>query len=456
MRRRAPRLAVAAAVALAAVALLAAAAPAPAVTSSGWAPAGSITDTDQVTFAGEGIAIAAGGAGTLVWQNAPDLMTDRLAQFALRQPPKPVALAAPLVGASQAAAVADGFAIGALDEQHVFQVRFGAGGTPMTPGLAQHLVSYPAVIGAGDGEVAVLGASGAQPVLTICRPTGCGRTIALASSRGTLSTDGAEAQGSGLAVAVSPAGAIVAAWILNGQVQARTRSAAGRLGPTQTLARVQPQVWMAAAMSVGGRAALVWESQNDRRIARPGPALSATLAAAALAPPGGRFATPIRLGFFAASPSTLGPTDVTLSAPPVVAVAFNGALPLALWTGHSASGFVIESSNLERPAQAPQTVSPPHQSATLGDLSSAPGKGLLATWLACTFNFQHVCYPWALQAAPAAPGEVFAPSVQIAPGPFDATFFSAGAVGAIDPASGDVYAAAVNNQTLTLFSRGPW
>jgi hypothetical protein len=461
MRTHASRLAGAAAVIAAASVLFAAAAPAPAVPSSGWAPAGSITDTDESTFVGSGIAIGPGG-GVIAWQNEPDRMTDALARFSASATPARLALSRPLAGATQLLALAGGgSAIGAIvPATHEFQLRFvgasGAGGRALTPGSAAQLPSQEAAIAAGPGgTVAVLGASGAQPVLTLCRPAGCGRPLALAPSTGTISTDGATATGTGLAVAVAPDGSVLAAWVGNGELQARWLRSDGSLRPTQRLARMHSQVWLAAAISAAGRAVLVWESQDDRHVVRPGPAMSPTLAAAASAPEDGSFGAVAALTSFAPTRATSGPMNTALSEPPVVAAAFHGTRPIVAWTAHGLSGFSVAAADLDAPAASEQTLSPPGMDATLGALVSAPGDGALAAWMACAPDSQGVCFPWQLQAAQAPAGGPFEAASTLRAGPSDATYFSAGAVAAIDPRSGRAWVAAASTDTLYLFSRPP-
>jgi hypothetical protein len=305
----------------------------------------------------------------------------------------------------------------------------------------------------GAGKIAVLGASGAQPVLTVCTVAGvCGRTATLAPPSGVLSVNGGQAQGSGLAVAIGSDGSVVAAWVRNGILDARWRTAAGRLGPTQELARVHAQVWLAAAVSASGSAALVWESQDDKRMARPGPATSTTEAQATTAPPGGRFTATQTLASFPASNATEGPGDVALSEPPVVAVAFDDDRPIAAWTGHNATGFTVRAASLDNVGASVQTLSPPGQSATLGALATAPKDGAVAAWLACDYNSQHVCSPRTLQAARAAPGQPFGALRTLPGASYDFTFFSPDTVAAIDPATGRPWVAATSSNSIDLFT----
>jgi len=458
MRTTAARLTAAAAIA-ATAGVLAAGSPAPAATSSGWAPAGAIAvrNSPSVVFAGPGIAISPAGAGMIAWEDLPNGPGDLLATFSAAAAPRRIALAYPFKGAVTGLVPvrAGGFALGTVAQVALpgetttvaFQLAFGTDGPSFTPGLRQRLESYPAVMAAAGAGVAVLGASGAQPVLTICTRGGCGRTVALAPSTGTLSTSGGEAQGTGLAVAGSSSAEVLAAWVRNGRVEARLRSPTGQLGPLQELARVHKQVWLAGALSATGAGAIVWESQDKGHRVAPGPTNSPTTAQAALAPAGGRFGAAITLGSFPASPALTGAAAAGLSEPPVVAVDFDGSRALALWTAHGAGGFAVDSGDLDDPAATQQTLSPPDASAYLGALAVAPGSGALATWLAC--DPSGTCQ---LQAAQAPAGGAFAPAATVAPGPFEYTYFARGAVGAIDPSSGRAWVAATSPHGVYLFS----
>jgi hypothetical protein len=459
----------AAAAAFAAAGLLAvlagASSPAAATSVASWVAAGTLTDTDQVTFSGDGLTIAPDGGGVLAWETYPDLETRAIATFAAESKITRVTLEPALAaGATQVVALDGGHVViggikgGAANGAFTLQVTDarGSSSAPLIPGAAQHLQSQIAVMEANRaGQIAVVGASGAQPVLTVCSVSGgCGRTVALAPSTGVLSVNGGQARGTGLAVAIAADGSVVAAWVRNSVLNARWRTPTGRLGPTQHLARVHAQVWLAAAVSVSGRAALVWESQDDKSFVRPGPATSTTEAQAATSPSGGRF-TPVQtLDSFPADQATDGPGDVTLSEPPVVAVAFDNSRPIAAWTGHNATGFTVRAADLDNLGSSVQILSPPGRSATLGALATAPNAGAVVAWLACRYNSQQVCWPDGLQATQAGPGQPFSAPRTLPGTSYDPTFFSADAAAAIDPTTGRPWVAATSSSNIDLFTQG--
>ena len=430
--------------------------------ATSWVPVGSLSDSDQVTFAGDGLAFASDGGGVLAWETYPDLETRAVAALTADSRVTRVALAPPFAaGATQVLAlngrraVIGGIEGGSAKGSFALETA-GPGGHSLrlvVPGARQHLQSQVGVIAANRaGEIAVLGESGAQPVLTVCSAAaGCGRTLALAPSTGVLDLNGAEAQGTGLAVAITAGGDVLAAWVGNGTLDARWRTPAGRLGPTQPLARVHSQIWLAASVSVSGRAALVWESQDDEQLARPGPASSPTIVQAATAPTAGRFAAPQTLDRFPASDAFNGPADAALSEPPVVAVAFVGTRPIAAWTGHSATGFTIRVADLDSVGNSTQTLSVPGQSSTLGALATA-NTGAVVAWLGCDYDSQHVCWPRKLQAARATPGQPFGVPATLPGASYDATLFSRDAVAAIDPITGRAWIAAASGDQLDLFT----
>jgi hypothetical protein len=318
------------------------------------------------------------------------------------------------------------------------------------------LQSRVAAIAANStGTVAMLGASGGQPVLSVCAlGLHCGPTAALAPSGGVLSTDGAMAAGSGLAVAIGVDGRVISAWVRNGQLEARWRAPDGRLGPLQRLATVRSQVWLSVAISATDRAVLAWETQEDDDVVRPGPADSPTTAAVATASAGGRFAPPATLGSFPASPATSGAADVTLSAPPVVEAVFDGARPLVVWTAHDARGFIIRAANADATSATSQTLSDPAQSATLGAIASAPSRGAIAVWSSCRFTGSS-CSPGEVQVSRAATGGHFA-SAQTIPGAQTSfTFFARPAVAAIDPSTGTAWVATTISQNVRLWRQSP-
>lgn len=445
--------------------------------ASGWSTVGTLTASGQVTFASPGMQIAPDGGGAIGYEVYPDTETTSIATFSgssgrLHSTTLRPALQA---GVSTVAALDGGrAAIGGLEgglASGGFALQFvGPGSTAsraQVPGVRQGLQAPFAVMAGNGREIAVLGASGgkppfdqaalsgASPVLTLCTPAGgCGRTVALAPA-GDMSVDGVEAQGSGLAVAVGGGGRVVAAWVRDGMLEARWRSAGGRLGPLQKIAAVHAQVWIALALSAQDRAALVWESQDVPNTVRPGPTTSATSVGAASAPAGGTFGRPLTLDGYPATAGSHaggGARDATLSEPPVVAVTFDGTRPIAAWTGHDDAGFLVRSADLDDLAGTEQTLSARGASATLGALAAAPGRGLVIAWLSCTENRQHVCFPelpWAAQAP--SDGRFGRPA--LLSGPDDgATLFSPALAAAIDPASGRPFVAEAYESTLVLFS----
>ena len=428
-----------------------------------WIPAGSIATNDSVTFAGAGIATASDGTGELAYDVYPALSTPDYATVSaphglsrVRLDPALQLSATALAALPRGGIVLGGIATGA----RAFALALVRPGKPtpaiVLPGLRQGLQAQVAVIAANPtGTVAVLGASGAQPVLSVCEPgLRCGPTAALAPSHGVLSTNGAMAAGSGLAVAIGADGRVIAAWVRNGHVEARWRTPNGRLGPLQQLAAVSSQVWLSVAISATGRAVLAWETQGDNDVVRPGPADSAATAAVATASAGGRFSRPSTLGSFPASPATSGAADVTLSAPPVIEVAFDGARPLVAWTAHDGRGFIIRAAGADAAATTSQTLSDPAQSATLGALVGTSNSGAIAVWSSCRFTGTS-CSPSEVQASRASAQGHFA-SAQSIPGTQTSfTFFARPAVAAIDPTSGTAWVATTIFQNVRLWRQSP-
>jgi hypothetical protein len=173
---------------------------------------------------------------------------------------------------------------------------------------------------------------------------------------------------------------------------------------------------------------------------------------AATAPAAGRFGAARTLDRFPASDAIDGPADVTLSEPPVVAIAFDDARPIAAWTGHNAAGFTVRVANLDSVGTSTETLSMPGQSSTLGALATAANTGAVVAWLGCDYNSQHVCWPRTLQAARAAPGQPFAAPAALPGASYDATFFSRDAVAAIDPTTGRAWVAATSANHIDLFT----
>lgn len=404
-----------------------------------------------LAFAGRGIAIAPDGTGAIAWQANADVETSMVATFSPTAPPRRLHIRLP-DGADAVAALGGGrAAIGALglDVGSPFELEVVGPGrrasAPLIPGAAQHLQSRPAVMASNAaGELAVFGASGARPVLTICTAAGCGRTEGLGASTGALDVD----DGGALAVALGADGWTVAAWVENGAVEARWRAPGGRLGPTQRLGRVRTYVWLAAAVSAGGRAALVWESQDDRHPVRPGPATSATVALGATAPTAGAaFSAPVTLGRYPANRSIVPRANGALpTASTVVAAAFDGARPLAAWTGHDAHGFTVHAADLDAPAATEQTVSPAGESATLGALASTPAAGSIVAWEAPALG--------EVQVAQAPAGEPFGAPRSL-PGGVYTGAYGASAVAALDPATGHPWVGGIGGQGLVVLSGTP-
>jgi len=427
-----------------------------------WTLVGMIATNDSVTFAGPGIAFARDGTGVLGYAVYPALRTPAYATLSASRGISRVRIAPPLpISATALVALPGGAAVigGTATGTRTFALGLVRPGerTPPTvlPGLTQGLQPRVAAMAANSsGTIAILGASGAQPVLTICAPgLRCGQSVALAPSTGVLSTNGAMAAGSGLAVAIGADGRVVAAWVRNGHVEARWRAPDGRLGPIQRLSAVRSQVWLSAAISTADRAVLAWETQGDHDIVRPGPADTPTTAAVATAPAGGSFTRPAILDSFPASSATRGPSDVTLSPPPVVEVAFDGVRPLVAWTAHDARGFRVRAADADSPSTTTQTLSDPAQSATLGALATAPRRGAIAVWVSCAFT-RGICWPDEDQAARAPSGGLFGPATTIATGQ-GSTFFARPAAAAVDPKTGTAWVATTAAQGIVLWRQSP-
>lgn len=422
-----------------------------AAASSPWRVVAGFDEDIQLplALAGHGIAIAPDGDGVIAWQANADAENTMVATFTATSPPRRLHVELS-TGANEVAALGGGrAAIGVLSGgvNGTFSLQVvgpaATASAPVIPGAAQGLQSRPAVMASnGAGAIAVLGASGAQPVLTICSATACGRTVPLAPSTGILDAT----PGKGLAVAIGADRRAVAAWVEDGVLEARWRSPDGRLGPTQRLGPVHSQVWIAAAMSADDRAALVWESQDVHDLARPGPAMSATVAMASTAPAGGSFSTAARLASFPADRATAGPDDVTLAGGPVVAVAFDGARPLAAWTGHAAGGFVVRTGDLDALGSTGQAVSPPRTSATLGGLASSPDRGSIVVWLAPALE--------ELQVAQAAAGQRFG-APQSLPGGAYSAGYGPSAAAAIDATTGTPWVVGLGGVAGVVVLSGP-
>jgi hypothetical protein len=215
---------------------------------------------------------------------------------------------------------------------------------------------------------------------------------------------------------------------------------------------MRSQVWVAAAISAGGRALLVWESQNDASTTLPGPATSRTVAAAASAPENAPFSAAQELASFPPSAAG-GPNGAALSEPPVVAAAFDRTRPIAAWTGHDAGGSSVQTADADEAAATTQTLSAPGTEAILGALATAPGRGALMAWLDCRPNQNAICFPISLQAAQAPPGGPFAPAATPSADAYNTNMDLVGAAAAIDQTSGVGWVAAAGVDQIKLFSR---
>jgi len=415
--------------------------------SSGWTAAGTLAAGDDPVFAGNGISVAPGGNGVIAWTDYPGAA--RFATFSGSRTLRRAGYTGrPLLfpdAQGDLLALAGGRAV-VVGAEPSTTTRFSLAAQELGPGTA---VSKPQLLGgqnnreadaavmaaAANGRLAVLGDTPDNAVLSVAAPRARFGTPVVISPAGTLTEGGGEAPATALAVAVDDAGDVLAAWVRNGVLEARWRDADGRLGPLQQIAPVDSQVWLAAALSAKGTAALVWETQNDDDPARPGPATSATTIAAATAPLDGSFAAPTQLDSFPATNAINGPANAAISSTPVVGVVFSGEQPVVAWTGHANGVFTIRTAELQDLGSSGRTLSDPAQTSTLGSLAAMPGGGAILAWTSrAPMSGQSE-----IETAQSAAGAAFGPA-QTLPG-HDHT--GTLAVVAVDPLSGTAWLAAL-------------
>lgn len=417
----------------------------------GWTLAGTLATGDDPTFAGSGISVAPGGGGVIAWDDYPD--EARFATFSSAKPPRRAGyMARPLLSPF---AQGDLLALGGgralvVGAEPSTTTRFSLAAEELGPGAAS---SKPQVLGrqdnreadgavmaaAANGRLAVLGATPDNAVLSVAAPHGRFGAPVVMSPAGTLTEGDSFVPAAALAVAVDDAGDVLAAWVRNGELEARWRDAGGRLGPLQPIAPVDSQVWLAAALSAQGTAALVWETQDDADPGRPGPATSATTIAATSAPLDGSFAPPTQLDSFPATTALNAPASAALSSAPVVGVVFSGEVPVVAWTGHSGGLFTIDTADLDNVGSSEQTLSDPAQTASLGALVAAAGGGAIIAWTSRPpMSGQNE-----VDTAQSAAGAPFGPAQQLPGDDYAFTYFSNPVAVAVDPVTGTAWLAAL-------------
>jgi hypothetical protein len=435
--------------------------------SPGWSAAGTLPAGDDPLFAGNGISVAPGGGGVIAWTEyqgearyASFSGTQRLRRAAYDGRP----LLAPFAqGDLLALGGGRAVVVGAKPSSTTL---FSLAAQDLGPGAA---VSRPQVLGrqdnreadaavmaaAANGRLAVLGDTPDNAVLSVAAPHRRFGAPVVMSPGGTLTEGSGEAPATALAVAVDDAGDVLAAWVVNGELEARWRAADGRLGPVAQIAAVESQVWLAAALSANGTAALVWETQDDRNTARPGPATSATTVAAATAPLDGSFAAPTALDSFRATAARYGTANAAISSTPVVGVVFSGEDPVVAWTGHAGGVFTIRTADLDNPGSSEQTLSDPAQTAILGSLAATPGGGAILAWS----SQAPMSARTEIETAQSAAGAAFGPAQTLPGDDYDFSFYSDPVVVAVDPRSDTAWLAALGASLSTLYlyrEPAPW
>ncbi len=416
----------------------------------GWTLAGTLAPGDGPTFAGNGISVAPGG-GVIAWTDYPDE-----ARFATFSSSKPLRRAG-YIGRPLLSPFAQGdlLALGGgralvVGAEPSTTTRFSLAAEELGPSAA---TSKPQVLGrqdnreadgavmaaAANGRLAVLGATPDNAVLSVAAPHGRFGTPVVMSPAGTLTEGGGFAPATALAVAVDDAGDVLAAWVRNGELEARWRDAGGRLGPLQRITPVDSQVWLAAALSAHGTAALVWETQDDADPGRPGPATSSTTIAAASAPLDGSFVSPTQLDSFPATTALNGSANSAISSAPVVGVVFSGEDPVVAWTGHANGLFTIDTADLDNIGSSQQTLSDPTQSASLGSLVATASGGAIIAWA----SRPPMSGQSELETAQSAAGAAFAPAQTLPGDDYAFTYFSNPVAVAVDPVSGTAWLAAL-------------
>jgi hypothetical protein len=427
--------------------------------SPGWTLAGTLSAGDDPVFAGNGISVAPGGAGVIAWSDYPG--EARYARFSSTQPLRRAAYG----GRTLLSPFAQGDLL-ALGGGRAVVVGLKPSSTTLFLLAAQDLgpgaaVSGPQVLGrqddresdaavmaaAANGRLAVLGDTPDNAVLSVAAPHARFGAPVVMSPGGTLTEGGGEAPATALAVAVDDAGDVLAAWVVNGELQARWRAADGHLGPVSQIAAVDSQVWLAAALSANGSAALVWETQDDRDTARPGPATSATTIAAVTAPLDGSFAAPTQLDSFSATAARYGTANAAISSTPVVGVVFSGEDPVVAWTGHWGGVFTIRTADLANPGASEQTLSDPAQTAVLGSLAATPGGGAILAWSSQAQTSRQT----EIETAQSAVGAAFEPAQTLSDEDYDFTFYSDPVVVAVDQHSGTAWLAAIGASLSRLY-----
>jgi hypothetical protein len=391
--------------ALAAAGPAATAAPRVAGQATTWSAPASVPAADVETFSGGGFALGPGGGGYLGWFKGygigDELVLSRISASGASAPTKlgrkvkvpsdRIGDLVALSGGRLAIAGEQTNPVGAHAGNHfVVQILGGTGtGSVQRVEPADRQFSTGTMVGAPNGRLGVLGGSVPDPLEHHGLDDSTELALDLSSTGGrfgrpvVISEPGAV---SAISLAINARGDALAAFELNGELEARWLLADGRLTPTQRIAPLDTQSWTAVALSPSGHAELVWETQNVANPQQPSPASSQTTAAASIAKIGGRFAPPVVLERYP-PPTTADEPEIEILGGPardVVGAAFAGHTPLVAWTTLEPAGFAVRAADLDDPGPSTQTVSPAGVGATLSALAIAPDGTALLAWTATT------------------------------------------------------------------------